>query len=241
VTAAPTPPAPAPAAARPAATPSAAVTLARAALALSWLAAPFAGAGTLRWAGGWIYLGLLLSGLAAHAVFLRRHAPGLAARRARVGEGTPAWDLAWVAVFWPSMVAAPAVAGVELVRIGHPLLPLWVAFAGAVLLAFAMGLSAGAMATNPFFEGTVRLQPGQQVVDQGPYAAIRHPGYAALALWALATPLVLRARWALAPAVFTAAWVILRTGLEDAFLRRGLPGYAGYARRVRARLVPGIW
>jgi protein-S-isoprenylcysteine O-methyltransferase Ste14 len=210
-------------------------------LAVSWLAAPFAGAGTPGWAAGWIYLGLLLSGLAAHAVFVRRNAPALAARRARVGRGTPAWDLAWVAVFWPSMVAAPAVAGADLVRLGHPPLPLWLAFAGAIVLAFAMGLSAGAMATNPFFEGTVRLQPGQRVVDQGPYAKIRHPGYTALALGALATPLVLRSRWALLPGLFTVAWVFLRTALEDAVLRRGLPGYEEYARRVRARIVPGIW
>jgi protein-S-isoprenylcysteine O-methyltransferase Ste14 len=240
VTAAPPSPAPAPSApAAPAR--SLGGALASAALALGWLAAPFAGAGTPWWAGGAIYLGLLVSGLAAHTVFLKRHAPGLAARRARVGAGTPAWDLAWVAVFWPTMIAAPTVAGVDLVRLGHPPLPLWTAFAGVVALAFAMGLSAGAMATNPFFEGTVRLQPGQQVVDVGPYATVRHPGYAALALWALATPLVLRSRWALAPALFTVAWVVLRTALEDAFLRRGLAGYAEYARRVRARLVPGVW
>jgi protein-S-isoprenylcysteine O-methyltransferase Ste14 len=218
-----------------------AVSLAAAALAAAWIAAPFAGAGRLGWGGGWVYLGLLLSGLASHHVFVRRNAPDLAARRARVGEGTPSWDLAWVLVFWASMVAAPAVAGIELVRLHHAPLPLWFAFAGTLALCFAFGLSAGAMATNPFFEGTVRLQPGQRVVDQGPYATVRHPGYLALALWALATPFVLRSRWALAPALFTAAWIILRTALEDAFLRRGLAGYDAYARRVRSRLVPGVW
>jgi protein-S-isoprenylcysteine O-methyltransferase Ste14 len=216
-------------------------SIAQAALAVAWIAAPFAGAGRLAWAGGWIYLGLLASGLAAHAIFVSRHAPGLAARRAAIGAGTPAWDLAWIAVFWPSMLAAPLVAGVDVVRLGHPRLPLAAAAAGVVALGFALGLSAAAMATNPWFEGTVRLQPGQQVVDRGPYARVRHPGYAALALWALATPLLLRSRAALAPAAFTVAWVVLRTALEDALLRRGLDGYAAYAARVRARLVPGLW
>ncbi len=215
--------------------------LAQAALAVAWIAAPFAGAGTVGWAGGWIYLGLLVSGLAAHQTFVSRHAPGLREKRARVGAGTAAWDIAWVALFWPSMIAAPVVAGVDVVRLGHLRLPLAAAAAGAALLAFALGLSAGAMATNPFFEGTVRLQPGQRVVDQGPYARVRHPGYAALALWALATPLVLRSRAAFVPAALTVAWVVLRTALEDAFLRRRLDGYAAYARRVRARLVPGVW
>jgi protein-S-isoprenylcysteine O-methyltransferase Ste14 len=78
-------------------------------------------------------------------------------------------------------------------------------------------------------------------VDQGPYGTIRHPGYAALAGWALATPLLLRSRWALAPALFSVAWVVLRTALEDRLLRRGLRGYDAYARRVRWRLVPRVW
>ena len=234
-------PAPSPSTAAAPATRSAAGSLAGAALAVAWIGAPFAGAGRLGWPGGWVYVGLVLSGLAGHTAFVRRNAPGLAARRARVVEGTPAWDVAWVSLFWPSMVAAPALAGVDLVRRGHAPLPLWFAFAGTLALGFAFGLSAGAMATNPFFEGTARLQPGQRVVDQGPYATVRHPGYAALALWALATPFVLRSRWALAPALFTVAWVVLRTALEDSFLRRGLAGYDAYARRVRSRLVPGVW
>ena len=210
-------------------------------LAVAWIAAPFAGAGTVAWAGGWIYLGLLLAGLVAHYTFVRERAPELRARRARVGAGTPAWDLAWVAAFWPSMLAAPAVAGVDVVRLGHPPLSLAAWVAGAGLLALGLGLSAAAMASNPWFEGTVRLQPGQGVVRAGPYARVRHPGNAGLVLWAASAPLLLRSRWALFPAAFTIAWVVLRTALEDAVLRRGLEGYAEYATKVRARLVPGVW
>jgi protein-S-isoprenylcysteine O-methyltransferase Ste14 len=216
-------------------------TLAGGFLAATWIAAPFVGAGTAAWAGGWIYLGLLASGLAGHAVFVARYNPGLRARRGRVGAGTRRWDLAWVPVFWAAMVAAPAAAGVELFRAGRAPLPLALAPAGALLLALGLGISAGAMAVNPFFEGTVRIQPGQRVVSDGPYARVRHPGYAGLALWALSTPLLLRSRWALAPAAFTVAWILLRTALEDAFLRRHLGGYDAYARRVRTRLVPGVW
>jgi protein-S-isoprenylcysteine O-methyltransferase Ste14 len=216
-------------------------TIAGAVLAAAWVSAPFVAAGTVAWAGAWIYLGLLASGLAAQAVFVARFAPSLRERRRRVGEGTPPWDLAWLAVFWPSMIAAPAAAGLELVRAGRDPLPLLAAPAGALLLALAVGISAGAMATNPFYEGTVRIQPGQRVIDVGPYARVRHPGYAGLALWALATPLLLRSRWALAPAAFTVGWIVLRTALEDALLRRRLGGYGAYARRVRSRLVPGIW
>jgi protein-S-isoprenylcysteine O-methyltransferase Ste14 len=119
--------------------------------------------------------------------------------------------------------------------------PSWLA--GLALLAAALAVSARAMAVNPFFEGTARLQRdvGQQVVDVGPYRRVRHPGYLGLAGWALASPLLLASSRAIVPALAAAAWVVLRTALEDAMLRRELDGYAAYARRVRWRLVPGLW
>jgi protein-S-isoprenylcysteine O-methyltransferase Ste14 len=211
-----------------------------AALAAAWLGLPCAAAGTLRWPAFWIYAAVLVASVLGHGAWVARRAPGLRERRRHVGAGTPAWDLAWVSVFWPSMVAAPVAAGLE-VRAGGPALGPAAAVAGAVLLGAAFALSARAMEVNPFFEGTARLQPHQVVVDRGPYARVRHPGYVALAVWALATPLLLRSRWAFAPAALTACWVALRTALEDRMLRRGLAGYAEYAGRVRARLVPGLW
>ena len=60
--------------------------------------------------------------------------------------------------------------------------------AGAVwLLGLAIFVSRSAMFTssmvvNPFFEKTVRIQTerGHRVIDTGPCACVRHPGYAGL-------------------------------------------------------------
>jgi protein-S-isoprenylcysteine O-methyltransferase Ste14 len=35
--------------------------------------------------------------------------------------------------------------------------------------------------------------------------------------------------------------LIVRIFIEEAALRKGLPGYVDYATRVRFRLVPGVW
>jgi protein-S-isoprenylcysteine O-methyltransferase Ste14 len=144
-----------------------------------------------------------------------------------------------VPVFWALMLTAPIVAGLDRARDER----WWVFLNGVCLLGAGLAVSARAMAVNPYFEGSVRVQRerAQRIIEVGPYAVIRHPGYLGLILWALATPLLLGSMRAMIAAVVTTAWVVLRTYLEDGLLRRELGGYEAYAQRVRARLVPGIW
>jgi protein-S-isoprenylcysteine O-methyltransferase Ste14 len=202
----------------------------------------FLGAGTLRWPAGWGFVAATGAGFVLHRAHVARRNPGLFARRDAAGAGGAAWDRVWLAAFWPLMLSVPATAGLEVRLGGRPLEP-WLWPAGALVFGLGLALSAAAMAVNPYFEGTARVQRelGQQVVEAGPYRRMRHPGYAGLALWALSMPLLLLSRWALAPAALAAAWVVLRTALEDRMLRRELAGYAEYARRVRWRLLPGVW
>ena len=100
------------------------------------------------------------------------------------------------------------------------------------------------MVVNPHFEKSVRIQEdrGHKVIDRGPYGMVRHPGYVATMLgFIFATPLLLGSWWAFIPAFVTVVCLVARTALEDRTLLDELPGYAAYARRVRYRLVPGIW
>ena len=100
------------------------------------------------------------------------------------------------------------------------------------------------MVVNPHFEKTVRIQIDRdhRVIDSGPYAIVRHPGYAAMIPgYLLPAPLLLGSWWAFLPAVSCSLWLVLRTVLEDRTLLRELSGYEDYAGRVRYRLWPGLW
>jgi protein-S-isoprenylcysteine O-methyltransferase Ste14 len=99
------------------------------------------------------------------------------------------------------------------------------------------------MASNAYFEPTVRIQHdrGHRVAEGGPYRFVRHPGYASFLVGSLVTPFMLLSWPALATGPILAAWFVVRTALEDAMLRHELPGYDDYARRVRFRLMPGVW
>ena len=61
--------------------------------------------------------------------------------------------------------------------------------------------------------------------------AVRLPG---MALWLESTAAAL---FSLVPTALLAVRILV----EEDFLRRELPGYEDYTRRVRWRLVPGLW
>ena len=116
-------------------------------------------------------------------------------------------------------------------------------WAAGIAMGLGLGLFSWSMAANAYFAVVVRVQTerGHQVVSGGPYSVVRHPGYAGTILFALAAPLLLDSPWALLPAAVLIGSLVARTALEDRTLRTELPGYGAYARRVRFRLLPGIW
>jgi protein-S-isoprenylcysteine O-methyltransferase Ste14 len=98
-------------------------------------------------------------------------------------------------------------------------------------------------ALNKFFEPTVRIQTERDhaVIDTGPYACVRHPGYLGWVLLTLSLPLCLGSLWALLPAGLSSLLVLLRASWEDQTLQVELTGYKEYVKQVRYKLVPGAW
>lgn len=211
---------------------------------LVFVAVLFGVAGTWDWPAAWLLIGLYAGLLlVAGFVFAPRHQAVVAARsRTRLSEA-PWWDRVFVVVWSLLSVAVPAVGALDHRRNGPADWPLFVVAIGAIGLALAYGLLMWSMAANPFFEPVVRIQRdrGHVVMTGGPYAFVRHPGYVGGVFVVLMMPLMLRSPWALACAFVGLAVIIMRTAMEDRFLQEQLAGYADYARRVRYRLLPGVW
>nr|WP_255678952.1 isoprenylcysteine carboxylmethyltransferase family protein [Methanosarcina sp. DH1] len=100
-----------------------------------------------------------------------------------------------------------------------------------------------AMVENRFFETTVRIQKERKhrAVITGPYAIVRHPGYAGMILYYGCAPLVIGSLYGLIPALLLAVAFVFRTYFEDRMLYEELPEYREYTKKVRYRLVPFIW
>ena len=203
----------------------------------------FLPAGTLAWLRGWLFFLVVVATSVGITVYLRRVNPDVVAARVNRHEGTKSWDRKLLAVFIPAFVSILPVAALDDGRYHWCPLPWWVCGIGYVLLIAGLLGMTWAESVNRHFEPTVRIQTerGHAVVDRGPYAIIRHPGYVSAGLLAVGMALALGSAWALIPAILSCLLLVLRTILEDRTLQNELTGYREYARRVRYRLVPRVW
>jgi len=165
--------------------------------------------------------------------------------RMQPGPGTKKWDYIFLFVFlFPLTYIIPLVAALDGARYhwtGD--FPLFVNVLAFIIFFLGGSLEIVSLWTNQFFSGVIRIQKerGHYVIDKGPYAFVRHPGYAGGILSYLCIPFALDSLWALIPAGIFSISFIIRTYLEDITLQKELPGYVDYASRVKYRLIPGIW
>ncbi len=196
----------------------------------------------LGWTVGWIYVGIVATAFTFNLVCLGKWNPELIKRRFSTGKGTKGWDRVWLVLFLIAMIAIFIVVNFE-AKDGVSSAPGATWLLGFAIFVLGWALVNWSMVLNPFFEKTVRIQTehGHRVIDTGPYAYVRHPGYVGISAWIISTPLLLSSDRAFIPALITVLLFVIRTALEDRMLKNELSGYTEYANRVRFRLIPGVW
>ncbi|MHA1939600.1 MAG: isoprenylcysteine carboxylmethyltransferase family protein [Candidatus Thorarchaeota archaeon] len=197
------------------------------------------------WWEAWVYAIIGILGFAISRVLAARRHPDLLAERARFlqHEDAKPWDKLLSPLVGLGGGLIPLVVGLDALFDWSPPFSLPVKILALVIILAGYALGSYALIENRFFSGMVRIQTdrGHQVVSSGPYRWIRHPGYTGALLTYLATPLFLDSRWAFLPVIFITIVLVIRTSLEDKILQDELQDYSDYARRVRYRLLPGVW
>ena len=198
------------------------------------------------WWQAWVFSVLIIAAGIGGRIWAEQRHPGLLAERANVEKspGVKSWDkvlapLMAVSVSFPLVI----VAGLDHRSGWSPEFPLWLNILGFIMIAIGYAFGSWALAENRFFSGMVRIQTdrGHVVCDSGPYRIVRHPGYAGNILPLPGIVLALGSVWTLIPAAVALIIIIIRTAMEDQTLQEELPGYRDYVRRVRYRLIPGIY
>jgi protein-S-isoprenylcysteine O-methyltransferase Ste14 len=182
----------------------------------------FLAAGRLNWIQGWVYLGMNALTQIMSAILLIPRRPDMLAERSQVREGTKGWDRFLApAIVIVGTLAVLVTAGLD-IRFGWSgLIPFGLWWFGLAIAFASQMFVLWAMASNPFFAATVRIQVdrGHSVTSHGPYQFMRHPGYAGSLVYNLAIPLVLGSWWVFIPSLLTILLTFVRTGLEDRTLR----------------------
>jgi protein-S-isoprenylcysteine O-methyltransferase Ste14 len=198
------------------------------------------------WTSGWtkgrLFILVFFGTLTVSFLILRGANPQVLVARGRFQQGTKRWDRIVLCFFTLGMIAIFPIAMIDH-QFQWSYLPWPVCSVGYLLLFVGTAIVTWAEAKNKFFEMTVRIQTerGHKVVNNGPYAIVRHPGYVGFLLGLIGSALALGSLWALIPAGLASLVLVLRTRWEDQTLQAELEGYKEYTQTVRYKLIPGLW
>jgi protein-S-isoprenylcysteine O-methyltransferase Ste14 len=200
----------------------------------------------LSWWRAWVFLGVVLVGAAASTLSVRRASRALLEERFKspVQEGQPLADKIIVILLITAFVGVIAFIPLDVFRLHLMARPnRFVSAAGLILFVAGWWVMTLALRANPFAAPVVKHQADrrQVAIDSGLYRLVRHPMYAGAIMLFVGMPLWLESYAATLLAGIPAGLLVLRIHIEERFLRRELPGYDVYARRVRYRLFPRLW
>jgi len=202
----------------------------------------FVPAGTVRYWQAWLYLSIFFGAAALTTMFLMRRDPALLERRMRGGpsaekQPTQKFIMLCTSLGFIALLVVPALD----YRFAWSMVPLAGVLVGDALVAVGFFLIFLVYKENTFTSATIEVAADQRVISTGPYAIVRHPMYASALLYLAGTPLALGSYWGFVPLVSMLPFLIWRLLDEERFLALNLPGYTEYQKRVRHRLIPGIW
>ena len=199
----------------------------------------FLSAGTLAWFQGWLFMAVLFVPMFGAGLVMMVKNPGLLRERLNAKEEQKEQDLV-VKLSGLMFLAAFVMAGLSF-RFGWLVLPEWVSIIGTVLFLLAYALYAEVLRENTYLSRTIKVQENQQVISTGLYGIVRHPMYFATVILFLAMPLVLGSAISFVILLCYPFLIAKRIANEEKVLEAGLEGYTEYKKKVKFRLIPGIW
>jgi len=202
----------------------------------------FVPAGTIHYWQAWAYLGIYFIASFLITFYLTKRDPALLQRRMRGGPTAEKRKSQRTAMLLATtgFIAAMVVPALDH-RFRWSRVPNFAVILGDVLTALWFFAAFLVFRENSFSAATVQVAEGQTVISTGPYAIVRHPMYAGGLISFIGTPLALGSWWGMLALLVVLPALIWRLVDEERLLQSNLPGYTEYSRRVRYRLIPGVF
>lgn len=199
----------------------------------------FLPAGTIDYWQGWFYMAVLFIPMIFVLRYFIKNDPELLIKRMQMKEkvGEQKSIVKFSYIFFLVGFVLP---GLDF-RYKWSQVPMEISIISAALVFLSYYMIFLVMRENSYLSRIVEVQKGQKVISTGPYEVVRHPMYTGVILLYIATPLTLGSYLAVLPFVPLIFLLVFRLQNEEAVLKKGLKGYTEYCRKVRWRLLPGIW
>lgn len=209
-----------------------------------FMVAFFLSAGMIDLPRAWFFFSLYFISVLFNMVIFLKFNPEIIRARSEMRWGEMKWwDKLFAVLYIIFLFIMFIVCGLDVGRFQLSSLGMEFLAVGVVIFIVGWVFVTWAMVENRFFETTVRIQKERKhrAIITGPYAIVRHPGYAGMILYYGCAPLVIGSLYGLIPALLLAVAFVFRTYFEDRMLYEELPEYREYTKKVRYRLVPFIW
>ena len=202
----------------------------------------FACAGTIAYWQAWVYLGTFALASLLITLYLEKNDPALLERRMRGGpiaEDSPSQKViqSLASAGFIALLCLPALDA----RFRWSHVPLFTIVAGDIFTALSFYSIFLVFKENTFTSAAINIAQDQRVISTGPYAIVRHPMYASAVLLFIGTPVALGSYWGILVSVAMLPVLGWRLLDEEKFLATHLPGYVDYCKKVRWRLIPGLF
>jgi protein-S-isoprenylcysteine O-methyltransferase Ste14 len=199
----------------------------------------FLTAGTWMYYNAWLFIVLLFIPMLGIGIYLLLRKPELLLKRLNNKESRSQQKLVLL-LSSIMFIGGFTVAGFDY-RFAWSSVPKGVVIIATAVFLIGYLLYAEVMRENTYLSRTIEIQKDQQLIDTGLYSVVRHPMYLATLLIYLTIPLILGSFWSLLFFGWYPFLIAKRIIDEESLLDLELPGYSEYKKRVRYRLIPGIW
>lgn len=198
--------------------------------------------GNINWYNARLFIIIFISVIFINFIILIRLNPEVLEERIRFQKGSKKWDIILMSIATVVIIVTLATAALDK-RYAISSMDDKLALVGILLFILGDSIILWSMVVNKWFSKLVRIQRerGHKVVDSGPYAFVRHPGYLGWIMISMGIPLILGSLLSVIPTCFLLFLIFIRTYLEDITLIKELNGYYEYTLKVRYRLITGIW
>ncbi|MBB5166107.1 isoprenylcysteine carboxylmethyltransferase family protein [Mycobacterium sp. AZCC_0083] len=199
-------------------------------------------AGTFDYWQGWAFIAVFAASTTIPSIYLAVTNPAALERRMEVGPAAEARPLQKVIITFAffSLAAMIVVSALDF-RLGWSFVPAEVSVVGDALVGVGLLIAMITTIQNGYAAANIKVESAQTVVSTGVYSVVRHPMYFGNVVLMIGIPLALGSYWGLLFVIPGLAVLVTRILDEEKVLTQQLAGYADYAQRVHARLVPYVW